>query len=196
MKKQLLIITVTTYLLCNLSMAASKTDLPKTDLINTVHSSKLTVEKSPVNGITPQKSAISSPKQTNTIKKPVTPELKSGHKVSDKPVWSQTGQASWYGTEFHGRKTASGEPFDMYQFTAAHPSLPIGTLLKVTNLRNKRTVVVRINDRGPFVGNRVIDLSYSAAQVLGYSENGVAKVRIERIERESLAANVTPTSLF
>jgi len=196
MKRKLLIITVTTYLLCSFSKAASKTDLPKADPVNTVHSNKLTADKYPVKGVSPEKSVLSSPKQINSAQTAVKRVVKTAPKVAPKPVWSQTGQASWYGTAFNGRKTASGEPFDMYQFTAAHPTLPIGTLLKVTNLRNKRTVIVRINDRGPYVGERMIDLSFSAAQVLGYSESGLAKVKIERIERDNLAKNVTPTSLF
>jgi|GEM_PF-6793364 len=196
MRRKLLIITVTTYLLCNLSIAASKSDLPKVDLVNTVHNSNITVEKYTVKGITPEKSEKNTPKQSILSTKLGKTTQRNAQKISPKPVWSQTGQASWYGSAFHGRKTASGEPFDMYQFTAAHPTLPIGTLLKVTNLRNKRTVVVRVNDRGPYVGERVIDLSFSAAQVLGYSENGIAKVKIERMEQENLAKNVTPTSLF
>lgn len=89
-----------------------------------------------------------------------------------------TGQASWYGEQHHGQKTASGETFDMGQFTAAHRTLPLGTLLEVTNLRNGRTVEVRVNDRGPVAPGRIIDLSYAAAQELGAVSDGVFPVRV------------------
>jgi rare lipoprotein A len=91
----------------------------------------------------------------------------------------QVGTASWYGDDFEGKPTASGEPFNMYDLTAAHPSLPLGTLVKVTNLRNRRTVVVRINDRGPVVPGRIIDVSYSAAKVLKFQAQGVQRVRLD-----------------
>ncbi len=90
-----------------------------------------------------------------------------------------TGNASYYGAEFHGKKTASGEIFDMNALTAAHPDLPFGTICKVTNLMNNREVVVRINDRGPFVGNRIIDLSYGAAKELDGVITGVMEVKVE-----------------
>ena len=95
----------------------------------------------------------------------------------------QEGTASWYGGKFHGRKTASGERFNTYDLTAAHRTLPMNTLVKVTNLSNGKSVVVRINDRGPYAGKRVIDLSYSAANELGFVKRGVTKVRLERIPR-------------
>lgn len=91
----------------------------------------------------------------------------------------QTGIASWYGPDFHGGPTASGEPYDMNSLTAAHPSLPFGTLLRVTNLRNGRDVVVRVNNRGPFHRNRIIDLSKQAARELGMIGSGIAKVKVE-----------------
>lgn len=91
----------------------------------------------------------------------------------------QTGVASWYGEEFHGRKTSSLEVYDMNDLTAAHNSLPLGTFVAVTNLNNGRSVVVRINDRGPFVKNRVIDLSYAAARAIDMIGTGTAPVRIE-----------------
>ena len=93
----------------------------------------------------------------------------------------QRGIASWYGKRFHGQKTASGEVYDMYAMTAAHPTLPIPSYARVTNLRNGRQVVVRINDRGPFHANRVIDLSYAAAYRLGYIEAGSAEVEVEAV---------------
>ncbi len=91
----------------------------------------------------------------------------------------QVGTASWYGEDFEGKPTASGEPFNMYDLTAAHPSLPLGTLVRVTNLRNRRAVVVRINDRGPIVPGRIIDVSYSAAKVLKFQGQGVQRVRLD-----------------
>lgn len=89
------------------------------------------------------------------------------------------GVASWYGPGFNGRKTASGEIFNTNQLTAAHKTLPFGTSVRVTNLENGRSVVVRINDRGPYVGSRVIDLSHAAAVQIGMIEDGTAKVKIE-----------------
>jgi rare lipoprotein A len=94
----------------------------------------------------------------------------------------QTGKASWYGDAHHGKKTASGEPYDQTQLTAAHRSLPLGTRVRVTNVANGRTVVVRINDRGPFVGGRIIDLSRAAAQELGSLGAGLFPVRLEVLE--------------
>lgn len=95
--------------------------------------------------------------------------------------FSQTGTASWYGRQFHGRKTASGETFDMNAMTAAHRSLPLNCYIRVTNRNNGKSVVVKVNDRGPFHGNRVVDLSYGAAKQLGITSAGVAKVSIERV---------------
>jgi rare lipoprotein A len=94
----------------------------------------------------------------------------------------QTGLASWYGSGFHRKHTASGERYDMNDLTAAHRSLPLDTVARVTNLTNSRSVLVRINDRGPFAQGRVIDLSRSAAQLLGMTKAGVVPVRIEVFE--------------
>jgi len=94
----------------------------------------------------------------------------------------QVGTASWYGRYFHGKATASGEPFDMYQFTAAHRHLPLGTMVQVTNLRNGETVVVRVNDRGPMPKSRIIDLSYGAARAIGLSGHGIEPVRLDILE--------------
>jgi rare lipoprotein A (peptidoglycan hydrolase) len=95
------------------------------------------------------------------------------------PIFTQVGLASWYGRDFNHRHTASGERYDMYDLTAAHRSLPLDTVVKVTNLTNNRTVLVRINDRGPFATGRVIDLSRGAAEVLGMKQAGVAPVRLD-----------------
>lgn len=97
--------------------------------------------------------------------------------------FKQTGLASWYGRQFHGKKTASGETFDMNALTAAHPSLPLNCYVKVTNKANGKSVVVRINDRGPFHGNRVMDLSYGAAKAIGITQSGTGNVTIERVEK-------------
>lgn len=98
---------------------------------------------------------------------------------SAKTVHKEVGVASWYGPGFQGQETASGEKFDQKEMTAAHPSLPIGTKAQVTNLRNDKKVDVIINDRGPFVGNRKIDVSNAAAKKLGMKKSGITKVKIE-----------------
>ncbi|MBI4458995.1 MAG: septal ring lytic transglycosylase RlpA family protein [Acidobacteria bacterium] len=92
---------------------------------------------------------------------------------------SNTGYASWYGGWFHGRRTANGETFDQQKLTAAHPTLPFGTKAKITNLKNERSVIVQINDRGPYKKGRILDLSRAAASQLGIIRSGVALVRIE-----------------
>jgi len=91
----------------------------------------------------------------------------------------QLGTASWYGENFEGRTTASGEPYKMHDLTAAHPTLPLGSWVRVTNLRNGRVVYVRINDRGPIVPGRIIDLSYGAAEVLHFQNKGLQRVRLD-----------------
>jgi len=91
----------------------------------------------------------------------------------------QTGVASWYGPGFHGKRTSNGEIYNQYELTAAHPTLPLGTRVMVTNLNTRQSVEVRVNDRGPFVGGRVIDLSYAAARSVGVYEPGTVQVRVE-----------------
>jgi peptidoglycan lytic transglycosylase len=107
-------------------------------------------------------------------------------KAEQKPY--QVGSASWYGKQFHGKTTASGEDFDMFEFTAAHRKLPLGTFVKVTNLKNGKWIIVRVNDRGPYVGDRIMDLSYSAARMLNFRD-GVERVRIDLIQPERIASN-------
>ena len=102
-------------------------------------------------------------------------------KQVDKTKPYQVGTASWYGQIFHGKPTASGEPYDMYDMTAAHLKLPMGSYVKVTNLRNGRAVVVRVNDRGPIVPGRIIDLSYGAAQALQFKARGLQRVRLDLV---------------
>jgi rare lipoprotein A (peptidoglycan hydrolase) len=99
--------------------------------------------------------------------------------TTSKPVHKEVGEASWYGPGFQGQETANGETFDQKDMTAAHPSLPMGTKAKVTNLENDKKVEVRINDRGPYVGGRVIDLSSAAAKKIDMKEDGTTQVKIE-----------------
>jgi rare lipoprotein A len=98
--------------------------------------------------------------------------------------FKEVGNASWYGRKFHGQKTANGEIYDLYAMTAAHPTAPLPSYARVTNLENGRNVVVRINDRGPFLHGRIIDLSYAAASKLGFARNGGARVEVELLETE------------
>ena len=97
----------------------------------------------------------------------------------------ETGEASWYGEEFEGNPTASGEIFDSNGLTAAHPSLPFGTTVRVTNLNNSKKILLRINDRGPYFGRRLIDVSRSAAKRLGFLDSGTTPVRVEVVARPS-----------
>lgn len=108
--------------------------------------------------------------------------------------WVETGTASWYGPGFAGRRTASGETYDPQNLTAAHPSLPLGSLVRVHNLDNDRHMVLRINDRGPFVRGRVIDVSQAAAEVLGFRSDGLTKVRITPVAPPPNAATPSPAS--
>jgi rare lipoprotein A len=103
--------------------------------------------------------------------------------------YSATGLASWYGDDFHGRLTANGEVFDMNSISAAHPTLPLPSYVRVTNLANHRSIVVRVNDRGPYVGNRVIDLSVKTAQLLGFYGHGIAKVKVDYVGRAPIAGS-------
>ena len=133
----------------------------------------------------------------------VEPYSKSGNKpyvvfgktyvplIDDTP-FSQTGTGSWYGKKFHGQKTSSGEPYDMYKMTAAHPTLPIPSYARITNLSNGKQVIVKINDRGPFHTNRIVDLSYTAALKLDYLGKGSSELLLERLlpaDIEKMAEN-------
>lgn len=106
--------------------------------------------------------------------------------ISDERPFKQRGIGSWYGKKFHGQKTSSGEPYDMYKMTAAHPTLPIPSYVRVTNVSNGRQVIVRVNDRGPFHANRIIDLSYTAALKLGYLSSGSSELEVERLLPEEI----------
>ncbi|HJV74649.1 MAG TPA: septal ring lytic transglycosylase RlpA family protein [Noviherbaspirillum sp.] len=107
--------------------------------------------------------------------------------ITDERPFKQTGVGSWYGKKFHGQKTSSGEPYDMYKMTAAHPTLPIPSYARVTNLLTGKQVIVRVNDRGPFHSGRIIDLSYTAALKLGYLGKGSSQLEVERLLPEEIA---------
>jgi rare lipoprotein A len=104
----------------------------------------------------------------------------------ENPNYRAEGVASWYGDAFHGRLTANGEVFDMTSLTAAHPTLPLPSYARVTNLANGKSVIVRVNDRGPYHGNRLIDVSNTAAKLLEFRDNGIGRVRVEYVGRAPL----------
>lgn len=112
--------------------------------------------------------------------------------LTSKGNFKQRGAASWYGKKFHGQRTSSGEVYDMYAMTAAHPTLPIPSYARVTNLANQKSVIVRVNDRGPFLHERAIDVSYSAAHKLGIIGNGSGEVEVESIDA---GTSITPVTL-
>jgi rare lipoprotein A len=120
------------------------------------------------------------------------PAAATKSKASNRSKPYQVGTASWYGSYFEGKETASGEPYNMYDMTAAHPTLPLGTFVKVTNLRNGKAVVVRVNDRGPVVDGRIIDVSYQAAQVLGMKSRGIQRVRLDVVKDPETVAFLNP----
>jgi len=126
---------------------------------------------------------ISEAKSAPVSSVQVKPEVRK--QVKTKPY--QVGTASWYGSNFDGKETASGEKYHMYDMTAASLTLPLGSHVKVTNLRNGKSVVVRINDRGPIVPGRIIDLSYGAAQVLQFRHRGLQRVRLDLVEKTVVA---------
>jgi rare lipoprotein A len=107
---------------------------------------------------------------------------KTYYPIPDARRYQATGPASWYGTKFHGQATANGETYDLYGMTAAHKTLPLPSYVRVTNLENGKTAVLRVNDRGPFYSDRIIDLSFAAAKKLGYAESGTARVKVEGID--------------
>jgi rare lipoprotein A len=119
--------------------------------------------------------ASSAPDKSAQIKPEIRKQAKS------QPY--QVGTASWYGEDFEGKTTASGEDYEMYDMTAAHPTLPLGSYVRVTNLRNGRAVVVKVNDRGPIVEGRIIDLSYGAAQALQFQQRGLQRVRLDVVKK-------------
>jgi rare lipoprotein A len=110
------------------------------------------------------------------------------YEPKDEPGYDKTGVASWYGPSFHGRLTANGETFDRAAVTAAHPTLPLPSYVRVTNLQNDRSIVVRVNDRGPFSHKRLIDVSERTAELLDFKKRGMAQVRVEYVDRAKLGA--------
>ncbi len=143
---------------------------------------------------------IPSAKSSIQTKRPATQKPYKINGVRYTPLASATGfvqigLASWYGKKFHGRKTANGETYNMYAMTAAHKTLPLGTWVSVHNLGNNRKIVVRINDRGPFVYGRIIDLSYTGAKKLGVLDPGTAKVRVTALGRATSYSEKTKTPI-
>ena len=114
------------------------------------------------------------------------------YRPKEDPNYKAVGLASWYGSAFHGRLTANGEVYDMTHLTAAHPTMPLPSYARVTNLKNGSSVMVRVNDRGPFAHSRVIDLSKRAAELLDYQHTGLAKVKVEYVGRAPLDGRTTP----
>ena len=126
--------------------------------------------------------------QRATTMPALTPARDASPPVLRPPAALQEGLASWYGQSHHGKKTASGEVFDMEGLTAAHRTLPFGTVVRVTHLASNRTVIVRINDRGPYNDGRIIDLSARSARELGIAKLGIARVQIEPLASDQLSA--------
>lgn len=129
--------------------------------------------------------AVTSEKKSISASRPYEVHGKRYQPLHSEVGFSQTGVASWYGRKFHGYATSNGEPYDMFAMTAAHKTLPLPSFVRVTNLENGNTAVVRVNDRGPFHDDRIIDLSYAAAYKLGYHRKGTAKVKIEALVPET-----------
>jgi rare lipoprotein A len=137
----------------------------------------------------PKNPLRTNPEEPETAAKNGTVQNSAGFSpVSNLPA-VETGIASWYGGQFHGRRTANGEIYDMNRLTAAHPSLPFNTIVEVVNLNNRKKIIVRINDRGPFVKSRIIDLSFKAARILAMAENGIAAVELRILKTGELVRN-------
>jgi rare lipoprotein A len=131
------------------------------------------------------------PSHPQAPSKPVVPKVSKANTPSGRAKSSpsqpyQVGIASWYGKQFHGKTTANGESFDMFELTAAHRELPLGTFVKVTNLRNGKWIIVRVNDRGPYVAGRIMDLSYGSARMLGF-RSGIERVRLDVLHPQTVA---------
>jgi len=145
-----------------------------------------------VNPTVPASTSAPYPSGTSLQNNPV--PSTSAHSRTSQPrplaIWQCT--TSWYGEDFDGHATATGEPYDMYATTAAHPTLPLGSIVRIVNPRNHRSQVVRINDRGPYVEGRELDVSYEVARRLGFDESGLAKVRLELLEVPSRPGQVRP----
>ena len=121
-----------------------------------------------------------NPLQQNSLRNTPSQKLNVSSQTKPLAVWECT--TSWYGGDFDGQPTANGETYDMYAETAAHPTLPLGSIVRVVNTRNHRSQIVRINDRGPYVEGRELDVSYEVARRLGFDQSGLAKVRLELLK--------------
>jgi rare lipoprotein A (peptidoglycan hydrolase) len=130
---------------------------------------------------TPNAMTSPTPQSTTLTGNPATQKVASSKK-GPQPIATWECLSSWYGEDFDGLPTATGETYDMYGDTAAHPTLPLGSIVRVTNTRNHRSQIVRINDRGPYVEGRELDVSYAVAEKLGFDQRGTAKVRLELLE--------------
>lgn len=146
----------------------------------------------PVGGSYPEKEKVpdTSSNRVPAHTKPYKIDGKTYRPIASSKGFLQTGKASWYGKKFHGRKTANGETYDMYAMTAAHKTLPLGTWVRVDNLSNQKSAIVRVNDRGPFVTGRIIDLSYTAAEKIGVVGPGTAPVRVTALGRANQDPNL------
>ena len=178
---------------CCIGLVACSTTTSTTTSTSTTHDNRTAWQKSkdsaPAQRIDVSNLKDAQPKpvvRTRAGNKPVYTVLGKTYRVlPDSKGYRERGYASWYGTKFHGRRTANGEIYDMHAMTAAHKTLPIPSYVRVTHVGNGRSIVVRVNDRGPFHGDRIIDLSYAAAIKLGYDKQGVALVDV---------VDVTPTN--
>lgn len=137
----------------------------------------------------PQLKSTRLPGQVDPKIKPYSVMGKTYWPVQSALGFQEEGYASWYGIDFHGKKTATGEVYDMFSISAAHKTLPLGTKVRVTNLENGRELELVVNDRGPFVDGRIIDLSYASARLLGMADNGLARVRVVGVEENPVLAN-------
>ncbi|MES2819610.1 MAG: septal ring lytic transglycosylase RlpA family protein [Pseudomonadota bacterium] len=126
--------------------------------------------------------AVPMPHQGRFKANPYTVLGQTYYPINDARRYQASGTASWYGTKFHGQATANGEAYDLYGMTAAHKTLPLPSYVRVTSLDNGKSVILRVNDRGPFYSDRIIDLSFAAAKKLGYAESGTARVKVEGID--------------
>jgi rare lipoprotein A (peptidoglycan hydrolase) len=181
MRGNMKMIATATALVLSVGMAAASNPGTTKASSSAAQNSTKTAEKSPKAATQPSAQAETSSKVAHL-----------GKPTKKKP---QIGTASWYGGNFQGKPTASGEPYDMYQFTAAHRELPMGSWLKVTNMRTGKWLIVRINDRGPFVGDRILDLSGSAAEMLDIKARGVGRVKLEVVDEPAIVANASSFAL-
>jgi peptidoglycan lytic transglycosylase len=147
-----------------------------------------TMVAAPAANTTPKGKSAARDYTPDGVKNQVSTLKEANHsKLNTAPKAYEVGTASWYGRQFHGKTTASGEPFNMFNLTAAHRRLPLGTWVRVTNLRNGASVVVRVNDRGPVPKSRIIDLSYEAATLLDLRAYGIQKVRLDVVDPQTVA---------